>query len=216
MSGGDRSAPAGGRAGAIVLAGGRSARFGRDKLAEPVDGRPLLHHAIAAVAAIDPDLDLVVVLAPDGIADLPPGVRVARDRAAYEGPLAGLARGLAALAPDVDRAVVVGGDMPALVPAVLRRMLADLVAVPTAELVLLEDPSAGGPSHARPLPAAIRRDAATTAVAALLGSGERRLRALRGVLDARIVPAAIWRRLDPEAGSLRDVDRPTDLPFDAT
>ena len=34
---------------AIVLAGGRSSRFGRDKLAEPVDGRPLLDHAIDAV-----------------------------------------------------------------------------------------------------------------------------------------------------------------------
>ncbi|MGH2474787.1 MAG: NTP transferase domain-containing protein, partial [Candidatus Limnocylindrales bacterium] len=30
------------RIGAIVLAGGRSSRFGRDKLAEPMDGRPLL------------------------------------------------------------------------------------------------------------------------------------------------------------------------------
>ena len=26
----------------LVLAGGRSSRFGRDKLAEPIDGRPLL------------------------------------------------------------------------------------------------------------------------------------------------------------------------------
>ena len=33
----------------LVLAGGRSSRFGRDKLAEPIDGRPLLWHAIDAV-----------------------------------------------------------------------------------------------------------------------------------------------------------------------
>ena len=39
---------------AIVLAGGASTRFGRDKLAEPVDGRPLLHHAAEAVAAVAP------------------------------------------------------------------------------------------------------------------------------------------------------------------
>ena len=37
------------RIGAIVLAGGRSSRFGRDKLAESIDGRPLLDRAVEAV-----------------------------------------------------------------------------------------------------------------------------------------------------------------------
>ena len=46
----------------IVLAGGRSRRFGRDKLAEPVDGRPLLHHAIDAVRPIA--TEIIVVAAP--------------------------------------------------------------------------------------------------------------------------------------------------------
>ena len=32
----------------VVLAGGRSTRFGRDKLAEPYRGMPLLHHAVLA------------------------------------------------------------------------------------------------------------------------------------------------------------------------
>ena len=41
---------------AIVLAGGRSSRFGRDKLAEPLDGRPLLDHAIAAVGHVATDV----------------------------------------------------------------------------------------------------------------------------------------------------------------
>ena len=50
------------RIGAIVLAGGRSSRFGRDKLAEIVDGRPLLDHAIDAVRAVA--TDIVVVVAP--------------------------------------------------------------------------------------------------------------------------------------------------------
>ena len=40
----------------IVLAGGRSARFGRDKLAESIDGRPLLHLAAEAVATVATDV----------------------------------------------------------------------------------------------------------------------------------------------------------------
>ncbi len=36
----------------IVLAGGRSRRFGADKLTTDVGGRPLLHHAITALAAV--------------------------------------------------------------------------------------------------------------------------------------------------------------------
>ena len=102
------------RIGAIVLAGGRSSRFGRDKLAEIIDGRPLLDHAIDAVRAVA--TDIVVVVAPGTMLPVPPGVRIAEDPVAFEGPLAGLAAGLAALDPAVDRLIVVGGDMPSLVP----------------------------------------------------------------------------------------------------
>ncbi len=112
------------RIGAIVLAGGRSSRFGRDKLAEPIDGRPLLHHAIEAVRAVA--TDIVVVAAPGANLLVPPGVRVAHDPEAFEGPLAGLAAGLAALDRAIERVVIVAGDMPTLEPAVLSRLIAGL------------------------------------------------------------------------------------------
>ena len=121
------------RIGAIVLAGGRSSRFGRDKLAEPIDGRPLLHHAIAAVQSVAGDV--VVVVAPGQDPALPEGVRLVHDAAAFEGPLAGLAAGLEALDPDIDRVVVVAGDMPTLEPAVLKRLVAMLG--PSVDLALL-------------------------------------------------------------------------------
>ncbi|MDQ3209832.1 MAG: NTP transferase domain-containing protein, partial [Actinomycetota bacterium] len=48
----------------IVLAGGRSSRFGvDDKLAATYDGMPLLHHPVLRLAEITGDV--VVVLAPD-------------------------------------------------------------------------------------------------------------------------------------------------------
>ena len=191
------------RVGAIVLAGGRSSRFGRDKLAEPIDGRPMLEHAIDAVSKVA--TEVVVVAAPDGAQRIPSGVTLARDRRAFEGPLAGLATGLAAFDPEVEHVVVVGGDMPTLVPAVLARLL-DLV--DRADAVILEDDP--GP---RPLPMATRRSIVQPIADRLLASGERRLRALLADLDAVIAIApATWRADDPTGETLRDVDVPGDLP----
>ena len=189
--------------GAIVLAGGRSSRFGRDKLAERIDGRPLLDHAIAAVQAVA--TDVVVVAAPDMNPDVSEGVRLVRDPVAFEGPLAGLAAGLAALDPMVERVVVVAGDMPSLVPAVLRRLLDTVASAPDAAIL-------GHDGDAVPLPMALRRGAAERAVGTLLDGGERRLRALTRALDAEVIPESTWRQDDPTAATLRDIDTPDDLP----
>ena len=62
---------------AVVLAGGRSSRFGRDKLAEPLDGATVLWRTIEAVRGISDDI--VVVVGPDGLATEPPDVRIVRD-----------------------------------------------------------------------------------------------------------------------------------------
>ena len=106
----------------IVLAGGRSLRFGGDKLAIAIEGRPLLHHAIGGVAAVASEI--LVVVAPGAEpalpADLAVPIRLVHDPEAFGGPLIGLGAALAAAHP---LAVVVGGDMPRLVPAVLVRLL---------------------------------------------------------------------------------------------
>lgn len=186
---------------AIVLAGGRSARFGRDKLAEPVDGRPLLHRAIDAVRpAVD---DILVVVAPGASPDLPPGVRVVQDDAAFEGPLAGTATGLRSTGADV--VLIVGGDAPSMVPAVLRLLIGGL-ADPAVEAVVLAQ--AGG---SRPLPIAVRRVRAATVAGDLVATGERRLRALPAGLTTAVITEADWRSLDPDGLTLRDVDVPADL-----
>jgi molybdenum cofactor guanylyltransferase len=190
------------RVGAIVLAGGRSSRFGRDKLAEPIDGRPMLDLAIEGVRGLASDV--IVVVAPDGERDLPGDVRLVRDARPFDGPLAGLATGLAAVDPAIQRVLVVGGDMPALVPAVLVRLLD---ALDGHELAVLADDA--GP---RPLPMAARPVAARAAADRLFAGGERRLRAMLGELDVRVIRPAVWRLDDPTGETLRDVDVPDDLP----
>jgi molybdopterin-guanine dinucleotide biosynthesis protein A len=192
----------------IVLAGGSSSRFGGDKLAAPFRGRPVLEHALSAVAAVT--APVVLVLGPDDPlpvlrGDLWPRVVLARDDVAHLGPLAGLAAGLAALPPSTEAALVVAGDMPTLVPAVLRRLLAALEASPSLGAVTLEA------ELLAPLPLAVRVPLVAPVVSDLLARDERRLRTLFDAVPSHVVPAAAWRELDPDGISLRDVDTRADL-----
>ena len=187
---------------AIVLAGGRSARFGRDKLAEAIDGRPLLHQAVEAVAAVATE---TIVIAPPGVVPaLPESVRLAHDEEPFEGPLAGCLTGL--LAAREPLVIVAGGDMPSLEPAVLDLLIRALVAS-SADAAVLE-------RHGRrqQLPFATRTGAGTDAARRLLAQGERRLGALTDRLIVRLLAEEEWRPLDPDARTLRDVDEPADLP----
>ena len=85
----------------IVLAGGRSARFGRDKLAEPIEGRSMLDHAISAVEQVAGSV--VVVAPPDSVPAMASDARLVHDPSAFEGPLVGLATGLKALDPTLEQ-----------------------------------------------------------------------------------------------------------------
>lgn len=200
---GEPASPAG-----LVLAGGRSLRFGRDKLAEPMaDGRTILAHAVDAVASVC--RQVVVVIAPEvgSPAGLQLVARVVVDPEAFGGPLVGLATGLAAISTEV--VVVVGGDMPDLVSSVLAR-LADSLRSGSADAVRLQRSG-----EAVALPCAVRRAPALRAAESALADGDRRLRALFERLAVQLVPEAEWRALDPAARTLRDVDRPEDLLADA-
>jgi molybdopterin-guanine dinucleotide biosynthesis protein A len=190
---------------AIVLAGGASRRFGRDKLAEPVRGRPLLEHAIDAVRPVAGSI--VVVLAPGDERHVPPDVRVVHDPIAHQGPLAGVVVGLSTLDAGVERVIVLGGDMASVAPAVLADLLARVADPRVASAWLRDDEG-----HERPLPLALRVSEAAAQAVALLATSERRLRALPLALDAVAVPPVVWRPLDPDGATLRDVDTPEDLP----
>ena len=184
-------------AGGIVLAGGRSSRFGAEKLAADLAGRAVLDRTIDAVVGVTGE---VLVVGP-GSGDRS-DVRYLPDAARHEGPLAGLVVGLASTRADV--AVVVGGDMPLAAPRVLALLVTRLDGDATAAL-LADD------GEARPLPMAVRRDAALAAATAAIDAGERSLRALLARLDVVVVPAASWRAVDPEGDTLLDIDTPRDL-----
>ena len=195
----------------LVLAGGRSSRFGRNKLAEPLDGRPLLDHAVAAIGSVA--REVIVLLPPVG--EPPPlprnvgadriPVRLARDPEPFGGPLVALLAGLEQSREPF--ALVAAGDMPGLAEPVLAALLRALDASEDVDAAVLEFRG-----RRQPLPAALRVGSATMAAHRLLGEGERSIQALLRVLRTRALSEVEWRPLDPTAATLRDVDLPGDLP----
>jgi len=176
----------------ILLAGGASTRFGREKVVEPLDGEPLFHRPLRALlAACD---EVVIVLAP-GAAELPlpsnaSAARFARDDVAHGGPLVGVRTGLAHVRSPL--AVIAGADMPGL--------RAELLALMARHAVT---------SGKR---AVVSTKAALDLADALLRGGERRLRELVGALDALVLPERVWAKVDPGGEWRRDVDVVGDLP----
>ncbi len=188
----------------LVLAGGRSTRFGSDKLVAPFRGAPLLHHAVRRMTEVCAAV-VVVVAADAPEPDLPPGlgVVVARDAVSGGGPLAGVAAGLRHAR--TEWTVVAGGDMPDLSPEVLTQMLAEARTSNPDAVALLDE---GG---LRPLPAVVRTRPAIEAAASFPPGPGASVRALLRRLGALELAEDRWTALDPSRGTLHDVDEPGDL-----
>lgn len=104
----------GGLVGGLVLAAGEGRRFGAVKQLAELDGRPLLEHALAAVAALRPRVVVLGHAAAEILAavDLQ-GAEVVVCDGWREGQAASLRCGVAAMA-GVDAIVVVLGDQPGI------------------------------------------------------------------------------------------------------
>ena len=181
------------RGAGIVLAGGRSTRMGTDKALLVWRAGTLLDHVIGVVsAAVDGP---VIVVGPSRVRSpvLDTGIRTrfVEDTVPGQGPLRGIATGLAAIDADADIAFVTAVDMPFLTPAPIRTLLVALDAHHDAAL-----------ANGNPLCAAYRTTLATNATD-LLEQGERRARALSESVRTKHVEA------DPAL--LRDLDTPADL-----
>ena len=201
---------------AIVLAGGRSSRFGAPKLEAEIDGFTLLEHVIRAVAVVGSEIVVSLPANPSAseptLGEIPgnPDIRFVRDPEAYGGPLVGLAAALGVASG--ARSIVVAGDMPRLRPAVLEAMLDALeTATATAGQALPEAIVLASDGEARPLPVALRTDAARRAVDETLAAGERSLRAMLARLAVEELAPEVWRALDPRGETLIDIDVPADL-----
>lgn len=112
--------------GGVVLAAGLSRRMGHPKLLLDLDGRPVIHHTVSALAAAGLE-DLVVVVPPEhaalaaAVGDLP--VRFAVNPAPEAGQAGSVVAGIAALSPAAEAALIALGDQPRVSRAVVVGLL---------------------------------------------------------------------------------------------
>lgn len=186
--------------GGIVLCGGRSARMGRPKAWLPVAGEPMLVRVVRVVAAA---VEPVVVVASPGqeLPDLPAGVVVVRDAAEGNGPLQGLAAGLAALEGRADTAFVVGCDAPFLTAAFVRRLVSLRGAADACVCAPGDFP--------HPLPG-VYAVGVLDRVNDQLAAGALSLRGLLERVPTRLVRPSDLADIDPALDALRNVNTPDD------
>src|SRR4029453_15228206 len=112
--------------GGVVLGGGLSRRMGHPKLLLDLDGRPVIHHTVSALAAAGLE-DLVVVGPPEhpalaaAVGALP--VRFAVNPAPEAGQAGSVVAGIAALSPAAEAALIALGDQPRVPRAVVVGLL---------------------------------------------------------------------------------------------
>jgi molybdopterin-guanine dinucleotide biosynthesis protein A len=191
----------------IILAGGRSSRFGTDKASAVYRGRPLLQVACDALGAVC--ASLVVVAAPGQPL---PALSVSRpldvvyDRVPFQGPLPALAAGFRATTAEL--ALVAAVDLPLLRPALLEFLLS-LVAGHDAVV-----PHVGG--RLQPLLAVYRTLPALRASEQTLATGRRAAQDILELLQYRVVAESELVAADPELLSFRNANTPDDLAALAT
>lgn len=181
--------------GAVILAGGRSSRYGRDKATLPYRGSTLLAHVVATARAVT-DRIVVVGREQEGL-----GVTHVADLELGGGPLQAALAGARALGE--DKLLLLACDLPFVTAALLRVLAAPL------EAAHARIPSVGGRAQ---FLAALYGPAAWAAFETAYASGVRSLHgACRGLavtwLDEECLTAA-----GIELTCLVDVDTPEDWP----
>jgi len=194
----------------VVLAGGQSTRLGRDKVMEPLAGKPMLQHVLDRAVQVR---ELCVIVRAE--AGLLPGIDVPQltvwsiDDLPGTGPLGGLYSGLKTAFGDAEElyraeyAFVVACDMPLLQRGLLeelRRLAPEHEAVvPVSEeglpepLCAVYSPDCIGPIRRR------------------LEDGDLKMASFFEDVRTLFVPPEHWRRFDPGGLSFLNVNREEDL-----
>ncbi|MGN6428539.1 MAG: molybdenum cofactor guanylyltransferase [Leifsonia sp.] len=174
---------------ALVIAGGRSSRFGGDKLQARLGGRTLLDGTMQAVAGCEP-----IVLVSATWPRTATGVVAVSEHPRWGGPAAAVAAGVAALPAEVEETLIVAADLADPEAAV-----AALLAVESG--LLADDDGRAQWLLARVPTAALRERIAR--LQAEGGASGRPARAILGELGLALVRAP--------AGTIADIDLQEDL-----
>lgn len=198
--------------GALVLAGGRSSRMGRDKAMLAFEGRLLLMRVAMRMRLVPGVEEIVVACGPAerrepyaqalaALHDVP--VRVVPDEAEGLGPLAGLSAGLAnATAEYVAVAPV---DAPFLEPALVARLFE------RAEAERLDGAVVAREGRVEALHGVYRRRTTAGHFRYALVRGVRAAHEALAGLELAALDEAEAATLDPSGIHFRDMDTPADL-----
>lgn len=194
-----------GRLSGVIVAGGRSRRFGaQDKALASVDGTPMIRRVADRLAPVTDELVIncradqrdAIDAVLDGTAHSP---RFAVDPVPDRGPVFGLRTGLRAATGDY--AAVLACDRPFVTPHLVTRLflraVGDSAAVPRLD------------GYRQPLCAAYRVPDGVAACTATIDAGSARLQDVLDRLDPRIVPESVLRMRGWE-DALRNINRPSD------
>ncbi len=186
----------------IVLAGGHSARMGRNKALEMIGGRTLLRRVLDAVGPLTDEVLLVTAKRQQDASWLPSGrgIRHVVDALPGEGPLVGVCSGL--LAARHPLCIAVACDMPFLNAALLRHMTG---LARTHDAVV---PRVAGKAQALH---AVYSRSCIGPMRAALEQGKRSLRDALDTLDVRWFDTSEMQRYDPRLLSCFSVNTPEDL-----
>jgi molybdopterin-guanine dinucleotide biosynthesis protein A len=183
----------------LILAGGRSERWGTEKALVEVEGRPLLLHVLERLGTLSEER---LVSCKRGLGLELPGVRVVEDASEERGAAIGLLSSL----PHVrsEYVAVVACDHPRASLRVMERLAGRARgrdgAVPLWPNGYLE-----------PLYAVYRTEGLRRAVEGGVRRGERRLRKILEGLDLVYVPVEELRELDPGLDCFFNLNSPEDL-----
>ena len=182
--------------GAVLLAAGRSSRFGQNKLLVDFCGRPMVCHALDALQALHA-ARRAVVCADEQVADLAraSGCTVIENREPERGQAHSIALGVGATL-DMDAVLLLAGDQPRLAGASLRRLAERFEASGKGIACLQDDTHLGNPAvfARRYFPALLALDGDTGAKGILRAHAD----------DLLIVPCL-------RTGELADADTPQAL-----
>jgi molybdenum cofactor cytidylyltransferase len=177
------------RIAAVLLAAGLSTRFGGNKIATPIDGRPMGHHAARTLGALRLDARIVVTGAT--VLDWP-GFTVIENPAPDNGLSGSIRLGLAAARQARAEAILIAlADMPFVSVGHYERLLAAC----DRPAAIVASSRAG-----QAMPPAIFGEAWFVTLEAL--EGDRGAGALLAQAE----------RIEADPGMLVDIDRPSDIP----
>ncbi len=186
---------------AVILAGGKSSRMGRDKASIVIGGRSMLQWVIDAASEVAGTV-VVVTARWQALPSMEARGRLVlvTDEREDAGPLAGMVTGLGVVEAPV--ALLLSCDQPFVQPALLTMLAAQAMEAAAAI------PMVG--RELQPLCSAVRRDARDT-LRAMLERGVWAAGAIADLDGARQVERREWSRVDSEGLSFVGVNTPEEL-----